>query len=237
MQILFERELATKKHKIQRRAFWVFCAFFWPIHLYRCTLRVMSVDTGNHETSLAVWDLASPLVINRPAKMKVGVKCSDGCELSGTVIEIQDAAGRMVACAQLGSATWPGTTGLYWAELDFIAPATAGTNTWAVRSPHGDAFSNVTFITVQPPDHSVTISIRDRATHAPIPGVEVRLDMYRASSDDQGLAKIELPKGCYTLTVWKMGYTHFSTVLDLTGTVVLHVEIEAEPEQEQPYWM
>ena len=194
-------------------------------------------DNGNHTTSVAVWDLASPLVINRPAKMKVGLKCSAGCELSGNAVEIQDPTGRMVACAQLGPATWPGTTGLYWAELDFVAPATPGTNTWLVRSQHGDACSSVSCITVQPPDYSVTISIHDRDTKAPIPDAEVRLDMYRASSDDRGLAKIELPKGPYTLSVWKMGFAHFSMELDVTSTFVFDVEIEAEPEEKQPYWM
>src|SRR5712691_7803835 len=128
----------------------------------------MSVDAEEHKTSLAVWDLASPLVINRPAKVKVGAKCSAGCELSGEAIEIHDQTGQMAACARLGSEPWPGTTGLYWAEMDFVTPTTAGAHTWAVRSVHGDAFSDFTFITVQPPDHSVTICITEKATKAPL---------------------------------------------------------------------
>src|ERR1051325_2544016 len=103
-------------------------------------------DTGQHKTSLAVWDLPSPLVIGRPAKMKIGAKCSAGCRLTDHEIEIHDQANRNIARARLGAAPWSGTTGLYWAELDFSAPAAAGTHTWSVASVHGDGFSNFTFI-------------------------------------------------------------------------------------------
>lgn len=196
-----------------------------------------NVDTEEHKTSLAVWDLASPLVIGRSAKMKVGAKCSAGCPLTGHEIELHDQTGATVARAGLGAAPWPGTSGLYWAELDFRAPETSGAHTWAVTSVHGDASSNFTFITVQPPDHSVTIRVREKGTQAPLPDVELRLGVYRASSDDQGLAKIELSRGNYTLSVWKVGYEHFSTPLDVADTLTVDVEIAAEPEPAQPYWM
>ena len=197
----------------------------------------MSSDSREHKTSLAVWDLRSPLVIGHTAKMKVGAKCSAGCELSGHEIEIHDHTGRIIACAPLGPMLWPGTSGLYWAELDFLAPAKHGTYTWAVTSPHGEASSDFTFITVEPPEHRLTIRVLDRSTQASVSDVEVRLGVYRASSDDGGLATIELPGGRYPLTAWKMGYEHFSTMLDVTDTATLDVEIEVEAELKQPYWM
>lgn len=118
-------------------------------------------DIEQHKTSLAVWDLPSPLVIGRLAKMKVGAKCSAGCPLTDHQIEIHDHTGTEIARAELSETPWPGTSGLYWAELEFRAPVSLGTHTWSVTSAHGVAFSNFTFITVQPPEHSLTIRIRE----------------------------------------------------------------------------
>jgi hypothetical protein len=190
-----------------------------------------------HQTSLAVWDLACPVVIGRSVRMKVGVKCSAGCQLRDREIEIHDQTGAVVARAALGSEPWPGTSGLFWTELDFRVPAESGTHKWAVTSAHGNAFSNFDFIAVQPPDHTLTIRVTEKATHSPLQDVEIRLDAYRASSDAQGLTTIELPKGNYTLSVWKMGYEHFSTDFDVTDTRTIEVEIAVEPEPKQLYWM
>ena len=195
------------------------------------------MDAEQHKTSLAVWDIASPLVIRRSAKIKVGAKCSAGCQLTGHQIEVRDDTGRMIARSSLGDAAWPGTSGLYWTELDLPAPPIVGTHTWAVTSAHGDARSNFTFITVEPPEHSLTIRIHDKTTQVPLPDAEVRLGVYRASSDDRGLATIELPKGSYSLNIWKLGYQQFSTALDVTDSLTVDVDLDVEPEPEQPYWM
>jgi hypothetical protein len=61
--------------------------------------------------------------------------------------------------------------------------------------------------------------------------------VYRATSDDQGRAALEVTAGEHSLTVWKLGYEHFSTVVDITSTQTIDVEIEVEPEPKQPYWM
>jgi hypothetical protein len=197
----------------------------------------MTSDSREHVTSIAVWDLPSPLVTGRAAPMKIGAKCSAGCDLSGQKIEVHDQTGRVVASAAPGPAAWPGTSGLYWAELNFPAPPDDGTYTWTATSVHGGASSEFTFITVKPPEHKLTVRVRDRSTQAGVPDVEVRLGVYRTSSDDRGLAIVELAGGRYDLTAWKMGYEQFSTVLDVAGTTTVDVEIEVEAEEKQPYWM
>ena len=53
-----------------------------------------------------------------------------------------------IARVRLGPEPLPGTTGLYWAEPDFLAPVQAGTHTWAVACAHGNALSYFSFITV-----------------------------------------------------------------------------------------
>ena len=79
-------------------------------------------DVASHETSLAVWDLASPVKTGRRATLKVGAACSCGCDLTGTAVAIHTEAGRPVGSGTLGAAPWPGTSALYWTELDFAAP-------------------------------------------------------------------------------------------------------------------
>ena len=44
---------------------------------------VVSFTTRPHTTSMAVWDVPSPVVMNRSFKVKVGVKCSATCQPGG----------------------------------------------------------------------------------------------------------------------------------------------------------
>jgi hypothetical protein len=191
----------------------------------------------NHETSLAVWDLVSPLVVGCSATIKVGAKCSAGCSLADHEIEIHDQSGDTITGVRLGPEPLPGTTGLYWAEANFASPALPGTHAWAVVCAHGDASSHFSFITVPPPDHTVHIRVREKKTQAAIAGAEVRLGVYRATSDAQGVATLEVTKGPHNVTVWKLGYTHHSTMADIADSFTIDVDIEVEPEPKQPYWM
>ncbi len=195
------------------------------------------LETVEHKASIAVWELISPLVIGRAAKVKVGAKCSAGCQLTDRQIEIHDDAGNVIARAGLGATPWAGTSGLYWTDIEFRVAAEPGTQTFSVRCQHGGAQSEFSFIAVEPPDHSLTIQIHDRVTKEPISDVEIRLGVYRSISDARGLATIEVPKGNYPLTVWKLGYEFFSTELSVTTTATMDVEIAVEPEPAQPYWM
>ena|SRR5688572_27718869 len=190
-----------------------------------------------HTTSLAVWDVASPLVASRVAKMKVGAKCSAGCRLTEHEVEVRDSLGIAAGRALLSPEPWPGTSGLYWAELEFYAPPATGTHTWTVASPHGEASSSFTFITVKPPEHTLTIRVREKGTTKFLSEVEVRLGVYRATTNARGLATVDLPKGNYSLSVWKIGYEGYSEAVEIKATCTRDLEISLETEVEQPYWM
>ena len=194
-------------------------------------------EVVEHKTSLAVWDQDSPVVIRRTARMKVGAKCSAGCVLKDHAIEIRNQTGARIAGAALGPEPWPGTAGLYWVEFEFPAPADTGAHVWAISSAHGDAFSNFTFITVPPPEHTLTVHVRDKQSQAALPEAEVRLGVYRAASNDRGIAAIELPTGSYSLSVWKVGHEQFSTTLDVSSSLSVDVELAVEVEPEEKYWM
>ena len=204
----------------------------------------MAPDVTPHEISLAVWDLASPLVVNRSSKMKVGARCSGGCQLTDQKIEIRDVMEVTVGSGKLGLTPWPETAALYWTELDLAVPAKEGMNSWSVtltpsnlELPHERASSHFSFITVPPSEHTVTVKVIEKSTEAPVDDVEVRFGVYRASTDKFGLAKVGLPKGAFELAAWKLGYDAVTKNVKVTADVTIQVEIEILPEPVQEYWM
>jgi hypothetical protein len=76
-----------------------------------------------HATSMAVWDVPSPIVFTTKFKLKVGVKCSADCKLTDKNIEIYDQKGGKVATGKLGGVPWSATSALYWAEVNLKPPA------------------------------------------------------------------------------------------------------------------
>ena len=202
-----------------------------------------NAEVASHETSVAVWDLPSPLVINRSSKMKVGVKCVAGCEITGREIAIYDDAGTKLASAKLGTTPWSGTSGLYWAEVDLVAPGAEGTYCWTVRFmgknselPHPEASSSFSFIAVKPPEHGVTVKVLAKEAATALGDVEVRVGIYRGCTDEMGLARVDVPKGAYDLNVWKMGYESSSRSIEVNDDLTLCVEVIASPEPELEYW-
>ncbi len=78
-------------------------------------------DVTPHKISLAVWDLQSPLVVGRSAKMKVGAKCSAGCPLTGQDAEIHNRT-EVRGRGTLGPTPWPGTSALKVTEKKTDVP-------------------------------------------------------------------------------------------------------------------
>lgn len=201
-------------------------------------------DLKPHETSLAIWDVPSPLVLSRPSKLKVGVRCSSGCPLTGREVQIYDAAQHQIGKGKLGPAPWPGTAGLYWTELDVVAPALEGTHSWTARFadpdldvPHLAASSDFTFITVKPPEHRVTIEVIQQDTNTAVDASEVRLGVYRTLTDAGGIASLDLPKGTYELNVWKLGFDLVTQMVQVNEDLTIKLELPITDEPDAPYWM
>jgi hypothetical protein len=195
----------------------------------------------NHEASLAVWDVPSRAVMGRRFKVKVGAKCSAAeCQLAGREIEVCGETGATVAREKLGDTPWLGTGALYWAEVDLAAPAAEGVYSWTATfasEPHRTVSSSFSFLTVKPPEHTVTIKVIDRDTDAPVANVAVRLGVYRASTDECGLARMETANGTYDLTMHKVDYETCPRSVEVTGDVNVQVEVWFAPKPAQdPYW-
>ncbi len=196
-----------------------------------------------HELTLAVWDLPSPVVTGRPLALKVGAKCSHDCDLTGAPVEIRNDAEAVVGSGTLGPTPWAGTSALYWTGVELTGPDPAGpacltASIAAVEGRlHPIASSTFRFVVVNPPEHVVTLRVTNRETGTGVVGAEVRCGPFRAATDEEGVASIELPSGAFEVTAWKAGYDAASTSVNVAGRVSVELALDVEPVAEEPYWM
>ena len=73
-----------------------------------------AVDAGAtaHTTYVAAWDIPPGIAVGERFRIKVGIKCSDGCRLAHSDVAVFDHDGKQVAVGTLGDECWPGTVGL-----------------------------------------------------------------------------------------------------------------------------
>ena len=205
----------------------------------------ITVKTKAHDTSLAVWGVPSPIVIDHPFRIHVGATCSAGCDLKGKEIEICDETGAKMAHGKLGDTPWDGTRALYWTEVGLAAPTREGAASWSIRFAatelrlrHGGASARFGFETVKAPQHTVTVKVVQKDAGTPIEDAQVRLGVYFAYSDQTGLARVAMPRGTYDLDVLKTGYEVLSRVLDVNGDVTVEVEAAViPPENADAFWL
>jgi hypothetical protein len=201
----------------------------------------------SHRTSVAVWGAPTPVTVGSTFTVKVGVKCSEGCRLAGQVVRVSDEAGSCVAEGRLGEMPWPGTRGLHVAELGLPATATEGLSHWrgsfpgdAIAPPHESASTLFSFRTVQRPEHTVVVEVKERESGAPLEGVGVFLGIYRAATDARGRAELKLPKGAYTLAVRRRGFEapSLSVAVDRELTFSLQMGLVPEADHDRnEVWM
>ena len=194
-----------------------------------------------HAAELNVWDVPSAIVAGERFKVTVGVKCSAGCDLSGKGLSIFDRESAQVVEAKLGHDIWPGTEALYFAEVEAEAPLAAGDHQWEVRTaewvselPHAAGSSAFGLRVVSPPDCEVTVQAVDRENQTPIKGAGVVMHPYRATTDENGIAKVKVTKGRYDILVSGSKYVPVSIPAEVTADIATRAELDVEPPWEFP---
>jgi hypothetical protein len=192
-----------------------------------------------HPASMNVWGLPSAISAGERFSFKVGIRCSAGCKLAGRALSITDHEGAEVAAAKLCDDVWPGTSALYFAEVEAQAPRTPGDFSWQVTTPaseqgvpHAAGSCGFAVKVVASPDHEVTVEAFDRDTQAPIKGAHVLLHPYRALTDERGMAKVKVAKGRYTLFVSGFNYIGHERIIDVASDVTARAALAVEPEEE-----
>jgi hypothetical protein len=203
-----------------------------------------SFTVRSHSTSIAVWDVPSPIGFGARYTVKVGVKCSAGCSLAGQEIRIYGPRGKRVATGALGRVPWPGTDALYWAEVELEAPSAEGYYRWRVKFPkagldlpHEEASRYFGFTTGKPPEHVVTAEVIAQDGKTPLKNAYVVLLSqsgypYRGHTDEAGMARLEVPAGKYTLHASKgYGYDPFGATVEITEDATVRAELAVHYER------
>jgi hypothetical protein len=201
----------------------------------------VQADASNaHAIGVVAWDVPSAVVAGERFRIKAGVKCASECRLAGVRCGVYDHTGASVGDAALASEVWPGTSGLYVAEVELTAPAAEGLYDWSVKAaeadlgaPHGEASTSFGVRIVSRPDHLVTIEVVDRASQAPVPGARVIMHPYRTETDGRGMARVRVAKGAYRLFVSQTRYITVVAPVDVAADVTTRAELDVEPVQER----
>jgi len=185
-----------------------------------------------HETSMAVWDLPYPLVLDSQFRFKVGVKCHSECNLVGKKIEIYDHKKTQAVTGILGDDPWSLGGALYWTEVKANAPSLEGNFTWEARFPKSDmeiaheaASYSFGLRTVTPPEHLVVVRVIAKDTQAPIKGADVILPPYVGRTDETGTVKLGVHKGSYELSVSKHLFEIFETAFNVNDDISIKAEL------------
>ena len=203
-----------------------------------CTLS-LTINSIPHGTSLAVWDIPSPIVKGQRFTIKVGAKSAADAELKGLEIAVIDDSETVVARGRLRDTTWPGTTALYWDEVELTAPTEEGLSKWSVRFaaeglalPHDGTAAEFSAMVARPPEHRLTVKVVEQKSKEPIADVQVRLGPFRGTTGPTGVAEVMMPKGTYDLHVWKAAYEAPARPIEIKGDLSIEVEAVFVPEED-----
>ena len=193
-----------------------------------------SARVKTHGTSMAVWNVPTPIEFGVNFKPRIGVRCDDGCSLSGATVEVLDGAGTRVASGTLGPIPWDGTEDLFWTEVEIGAPMDEAYHEWSARFPHSEdanlqhkeASQTFALRTTRPPQCTVTVGVTAAATRQPIDGAYVRLGLYNVYTDEAGVVKVSLPKDSYEFVVWKSKHKMYRTTVEIAKDEDLRVELD-----------
>ena len=200
-----------------------------------------SFSTGVHQTSVAVWDVPSPVEVNARFRFKVGAKCSSCCALVGRRIEVCDESGQVAARGLLGDAAWAEAEGLYWCEVVVSAPPTPGLATFTTGFPadepgaaHRGASTSLSIMVVEQARHQASITVVEKGAGAAVADAQVRLGFHRSATDEQGAVAFRVAPGEHRLVFWKAGYAAAEQTIAIYDDMPVILEVEALPPKD-PY--
>jgi hypothetical protein len=205
---------------------------------YGETVLPISSQTSPHRTSLAVWQVPSPVQIASRFSITVGAKSSGACSLGGARIEIRDDTGRVIGESVLGQIPWYGSDALYWTEVVLAAPPRAGPQCWSAAFaaadlglPHLGSSAEFSFTAVKPPEHRVAVTVIEGEAASPVEKTEVALGPYRAATDKTGVVHIQAAAGTYELAVWKSGFKAAVRTVEIAADASVRFELVRLPQE------
>lgn len=178
-------------------------------------------------SSVSAWDIPSAIVVGETFRMKVGVKRADDDEGADGEFGVYDHEGAAVATGTISGDIWPGTTGLYFSEVEVAAPDAEGLYTWSVK--HAGESVSFGMRVVNHPDYLVRVETIDRADQTPLTGARIVMHPYRAETDERGIAELRVAKGTYKLFVSQTRYITVGLPIEVNADVATRAELDVEP--------
>ena len=191
-----------------------------------------------HATRVVVWDVPVAVEPGAMVRVKVGVKCAAECSSAARLVEIRDAEGRVVASGSVGETPWPGTTALFYTELELRAPAVEGLHVRdafvvpavdeAGEPTHDGASARFQIRAVRAPDFRLKVVAVDARSHAPVPGAKVVVHPYHALTNAEGIAVLRVPRGAYRLFVSGRDRFPFRSDGEIEADVTIQAELDED---------
>ena len=211
-------------------------------NLHEESRATFSFEAKTHTTSMAVWDVASPVAVGIGFSAKVGVQCPQGCNLTGAEVEVYDQLGAKIGSGTLTDTPWPSTDALYWAEVSLQAPAAKGYYEWVAKFPpsespvaHDGSRHTFAFTAGPAAEHVLTVEVTREDTAEAVPEADVtvvRKDgfTYRGRCDGTGTVRIHVPKGEYTVYVVQDEYAPFEIEVSVHDDALVKAEMLYTPD-------
>ena len=201
-----------------------------------------SFEVKPHTTSMAVWDVPSPIVVGVGFSVKVGVQCPQGCTLTGAEVDVYDQLGAKIGSGTLADTPWPSSDTLYWAEVSLQAPAAKGYHEWIAKVPpcespvaHEGCTYTFPFTVGAAPEHVVTVEVTRKNTAEVVPGAFVTVlekggFPYKETADETGTARLRVPKGEYIVYAAQDEYAPFETEVSVQDDALVKAEMLDRPD-------
>lgn len=192
-----------------------------------------------HSASMAVWGVPDVVSVGETFSVKIGMKCSEGCDLGGSEVLVRDSGRNELARAALSAPGAFGGTGLCGAEVQLVAPDLAGSLTWeAVMGEsegaraesdciHTCAPKRFGLSVSNPRSVDVNFAVIGQDSRSPLENVRIMLRPYRGYTDKFGCLSLVVAPGSYIVHATKDRYEDYSREVEVSSD--LDVSIELEP--------
>lgn len=192
-----------------------------------------------HITRIVVWDVPTAAECGAPFRVKVGVKCAQGCGGAGRRVEVHDEDGNTVGEGIVGDVPAPGTDGLCYADVELRAPEVPGLLAWHARvievadlatgaKTHAGASTRFHMRAVRPPECKLRVIAVDARSRLPIPGARVVVHPYRTLTNEDGVAELRIPKGAFRLFVSGRERFPFRSDGEIAADLTIHAELDED---------
>ena len=203
----------------------------------------LPIEVRAHALSLTVWDVPTAVGRGETFSVRVGIRCSAGCNLSRQRVEIRRGNGHPHV-GETGERPLDGTDALYWTEIELQAPAEDGQARWKIAAsmdgisqPHSPARGQFAVNVVPPPRHRLAVSVADAATSEPIAGAKVVAHPFRTTTDAQGHAELRLPSGPTRLFVTGPDHIPYQIEGNVTGDMTINAVLDRDvPMSDAEVW-